>query len=109
MADHGKAKLKAEHVIPDVLDDFSPSTDVHVAFAHGKKIDFGNVLHPVDVTDGPTSITWTAEPGALYTLVKTDPDAPSRSTPLVHEMSPFLPVALPLNEICWDGSSYLLI
>ena len=38
MGDHGKAALKKEAIIPEVLDDFTPSTDLHVTFAHGKKV-----------------------------------------------------------------------
>ncbi|OWK14367.1 PEBP1 [Cervus elaphus hippelaphus] len=37
---------------------------------------------PVEVKNRPTSITWDGlDPGKLYTLVLTDPDAPSRKDP----------------------------
>ena len=34
----------------------------------------------MQVKDAPT-VTWDAEPGKLYTLALTDPDAPSRAQP----------------------------
>ena len=40
------------------------------------------VLTPTQVKNRPTSITWDGlDPGKLYTLVLTDPDAPSRKDP----------------------------
>lgn len=41
----------------------------------------GNELTPTQVQHIPLSITWPTEPNALYTLVLTDPDAPSRQQP----------------------------
>ena len=40
------------------------------------------VLTPTQVKNRPTSITWDdLDPGKLYTLVLTDPDAPSMKDP----------------------------
>lgn len=42
----------------------------------------GKVLTPTQVKNGPTSIWWDGiDSGKLYTLVLTDPDAPSRKDP----------------------------
>lgn len=74
-----KTKLTQEKVIGEVLDDFSPQHELHVSFSSGASVDGGNVLFPKDVAMEPTKVEWGAEEGAFYTLVKTDPDAPSRS------------------------------
>jgi len=107
MGDHGIAALKKNGLIPDVLDEFKPTGELSVSFAHGKKADHGNVLHPVDVFDGIASISWPTEAGALYTLVKTDPDAPSRADPKWREWCHYIVGNIPGNdlkkgEVIWD-------
>ncbi|XP_063127302.1 phosphatidylethanolamine-binding protein 1 isoform X1 [Rattus norvegicus] len=44
--------------------------------------ELGKVLTPTQVMNRPSSISWDGlDPGKLYTLVLTDPDAPSRKDP----------------------------
>ena len=54
----------------------------------------------LQVKNRPTSITWDGlDPGKLYTLVLTDPDAPSRKDPKYREWHHFLVVNMKGNNI----------
>ena len=44
-------------------------------------------------------VNWEAEPNDLYTLVMTDPDAPSRQTPTFREIKHWLVVNIKGNDI----------
>ncbi|EWC45971.1 hypothetical protein DRE_04764 [Drechslerella stenobrocha 248] len=79
-------KLKQEGVIPDVIDEFSPSVFLQAEFPSGSEIQLGNTLEIKDTKDPPTVIiTPGAAPfdseSAKYTLCLTDPDAASREDP----------------------------
>ncbi|CAI2353500.1 unnamed protein product [Caenorhabditis sp. 36 PRJEB53466] len=67
-------------------------------FNSGVEASLGNVLTPKQVKDVP-EVKWEAEPGALYTLIKTDPDAPSRKEPTYREWHHWLVVNIPGNDI----------
>ena len=81
-------------IIPDVLTKVSQDK-LNVTFDNGLKVRFlyflfffihciyfqlelGNSLTPTQVKKQPHNIEWNADKNALYTLVKTDPDALSR-------------------------------
>jgi len=93
--------MEKEAVIPDVID-VTPKNAIEVKFANGAEVKLGNVLTPTQVKDPPTRVSWPVEEGALYTLVKTDPDAPSRHTPKYREWHHWLVVNIPGNNIS-DG------
>ncbi|CAD6188089.1 unnamed protein product [Caenorhabditis auriculariae] len=85
-------------VVPDVLPNSPPSKTVSVRFNSGAEVSLGNVLTPTQVKDQP-QIAWEAEEGALYTLIKTDPDAPSRDDPKFREWHHWLVVNIPGNDV----------
>jgi len=102
-----KAKLHAAGVISDVLDDFDPTNAISVTFNGGKTISYGNELTPTDVFDGVVAASWQTEPGALYTLVKTDPDAPAREEPKWREWGHWILGNIPGHDLSkgtpvWD-------
>uniref|UniRef100_A0A915KJB5 Phosphatidylethanolamine-binding protein n=1 Tax=Romanomermis culicivorax TaxID=13658 RepID=A0A915KJB5_ROMCU len=68
---------------------------------YGKlSVELGNTLTPTQVKNEPTSIRWrTADPKALYTLIMTDPDAPSRMEPTFREWHHWLVVNITGNDI----------
>lgn len=106
--------MDKEEIVPDVIDTV-PQKEMSIHFANGAAVKLGNVLTPTQgtvclldriasslltncvivlvarhcelcaVKDPPTQISWPTEPGALYTLIKTDPDAPSRNAPKFRE------------------------
>ncbi|KAK2093082.1 Phosphatidylethanolamine-binding protein 1 [Saguinus oedipus] len=62
--------------------------------------ELGKVLTPTQVKNRPTSISWDGlYSGKLYTLVRTDPDAPSRKDPKYREWHHFLVVNMKGNDI----------
>uniref|UniRef100_A0A1I7U2V2 Phosphatidylethanolamine-binding protein n=1 Tax=Caenorhabditis tropicalis TaxID=1561998 RepID=A0A1I7U2V2_9PELO len=93
-----KAAFTKHEVVPDVLASNPPSKVVSVKFNSGVEANLGNVLTPTLVKDVP-EVKWDAEPGALYTLIKTDPDAPSRKKPTFREWHHWLVVNIPGNDI----------
>ncbi|CAD5215644.1 unnamed protein product [Bursaphelenchus okinawaensis] len=89
--------FKKHEVVPDVVPK-APAKKVDVAFNSGVKAELGNVLTPTQVQD-PPKLSWETEDGALYTLIKTDPDAPSRKEPKFREWHHWLVVNIPGNDI----------
>ncbi|TKR65491.1 hypothetical protein L596_025887 [Steinernema carpocapsae] len=85
--------FKKHEVVPDVLST-APESLVKVVFENGIEAKLGNELTPTQVQN-PPKVTWEAEHGALYTLVKTDPDAPSRADPKFREWHHWLIVNIP--------------
>ena len=73
-----------------------------ITFANGAQVKAGNELTPTQVKDPPTHVSWASEPGVLYTLCMTDPDAPSRQNPRYREWHHWLVVNIPENRIA-DG------
>lgn len=89
----------AEHeIVPDVLA-VAPPGLVKVSYpSSGKEVHLGNELTPTQVKDQPT-VSWEAEPGALYTLVMTDPDAPSRANPKMREWKHWVVINVPGSDV----------
>lgn len=48
-------------------------------------VNLGNELRPMQTKDKP-EVKWEAEKGAFYTLIKVDPDVPSRKSPVYREL-----------------------
>ena len=55
-------------------------------------VKLGNELKPTDVCSIPVEISWPVEEGSFYTLILTDPDAPSRLNPIYREWHHWLVV-----------------
>jgi len=90
--------MDKEQLVPDVIDTI-PLNEVDIKFANGAAVKNGNVLTPTQVKDPPTQMSWPTEAGALYTLIKTDPDAPSRASPKYREWHHWLVVNIPGNDV----------
>ncbi|KAL7266305.1 carboxypeptidase Y inhibitor, partial [Rhizina undulata] len=76
--------LKKHGIIPDVVDDFTPTTMISVAYpSANKEVSLGNTLKPEEAHETPKiQITPEgADASTTYTIVLTDPDAPSREDP----------------------------
>nr|XP_022914088.1 protein D2-like isoform X2 [Onthophagus taurus] len=84
-------------VVPDVIDT-APKTSLEVLYANNVKVDGGNELTPTKVKDVP-NVKWQAEEGSYYTLIMTDPDAPSRTNPKMREWHHWLVGNIPGNDI----------
>ncbi|XP_019629565.1 PREDICTED: protein D3-like [Branchiostoma belcheri] len=99
------AAFRQHDIVPDVVDT-APTIAAEVTYNvtdEDVSVDFGNVLTPTQVKS-PPQVTWPVEDGALYTLVMTDPDAPSRANPRLREFHHWLVGNIPGNEI-QDGET----
>ncbi|KAH8381956.1 hypothetical protein KR009_001136 [Drosophila setifemur] len=84
-------------VVPDVLKN-CPANLLKVTYPNGQSVSMGMELTPTQVKDQP-KVEWDADPDALYTLILTDPDAPSRKNPKFREWHHWLVVNIPGNKI----------
>ncbi len=78
------SSLQDARVIPDVLDSFSPDIQIRVAY-NTLSVTPGATLLPVQAVHMPTVTLEGSQPGRLYTLVMSDPDAPSPEHPTHRE------------------------
>ncbi|KAH9388565.1 Phosphatidylethanolamine-binding protein 1 [Tyrophagus putrescentiae] len=90
--------MEAHQVVKDVIDN-PPLHVAEVKYGSGVEMKLGNELTPTQVQNVPTSISWPAESGDLFTVVITDPDAPSRQQPKYREWHHWLVVNIPGNDI----------
>ena len=96
--------IKIDQIVPDIIDQ-SPSFLAEVKYSSGVSMNLGCELTPTQVKDQPSSVRWPTEPNALYTLVFTDPDAPSREDARFREILHWLVVNIPGTDID-SGETY---
>ncbi|KAG0022724.1 hypothetical protein BGZ81_008389 [Podila clonocystis] len=77
--------LKQDGIIPDVIDSFQSKTMLVVSYDNGKEVALGNKLAVADTQHPPRVSFQSDSPNDKYTLIMTDPDAPSRSNPKFRE------------------------
>lgn len=86
-------KLTENGIVPDVIEQ-APSSLVCVIYPEDKHVELGNELTPTQVKD-PPNVNWDADPQSFYTLIKVDPDAPSRDKPQLRNADHWLVVNIP--------------
>lgn len=69
-----------------------------MSYGSGVDVSEGNELTPTQVKNMP-KMEWPTEPNALYTVLLTDPDAPSRKQPSFREWHHWLVVNVPGTDI----------
>ncbi|KAM7359464.1 uncharacterized protein ACRADG_012882 [Cochliomyia hominivorax] len=89
--------MKHLEVIPDVIDE-GPEQFLKVTYDNGIEADKGVELTPTQVKNQP-KIEWRAQAGTYYTLIMTDPDAPSRKEPKMREWHHWLVVNIPGDNL----------
>jgi len=89
-------KFKEHGVVPDVVHQ-APSQQLEVKFG-SNSANLGNTLTPTQVKDPPT-VNWPADANSMYTLIMTDPDAPSRKEPKFREWHHWLVVNIPGTNV----------
>eukprot|EP01116_Phalansterium_solitarium_P003011 TRINITY_DN13435_c0_g1_i2.p1 TRINITY_DN13435_c0_g1~~TRINITY_DN13435_c0_g1_i2.p1 ORF type:complete len:203 (-),score=75.90 TRINITY_DN13435_c0_g1_i2:9-617(-) len=67
-------------IVPDVDDPFTPNVELGINYPSGS-VNYGTKIKPAATAQPPSGVSWTPQPGALYTLILVDPDAPSRREP----------------------------
>ncbi|XP_044266932.1 protein D2-like [Tribolium madens] len=75
--------MDTDDLVPSILPSI-PSSQITIIYPK-KTVDLGQEFAPQDVRDEP-QVQWEADPEKYYTLVMTDPDAPSRRCPFVAEV-----------------------
>ncbi|XP_043482286.1 protein D2-like [Leptopilina heterotoma] len=88
--------LMKNQVVPDVINK-APVNEVEVEYGK-KKVRVGEELTPTEVKNAP-EIDYKDDDDALYTLIMTDPDAPSRQTPTNREFVHWLVGNIPEDEV----------
>src|SRR5699024_643439 len=90
--------MEAHQLVPDIIDAV-PSHVATVKYAPDAVVNLGNELTPLQTKSVPIELSWPTEPGALYTVLLTDPDAPSRATPIYREIVHWLVVNVPGTDV----------
>ncbi|XP_063914386.1 protein D2-like [Zophobas morio] len=90
-----EAFAKSE-ITPDVVP-IAPTKLLKVEYKT-KEVQLGNQITPKEVRDEP-KVTYTGEPQAFYTLVMTDPDAPSRQKHPMREWNHWLVGNIPGSDV----------
>uniref|UniRef100_A0A914V6R4 Potassium channel domain-containing protein n=1 Tax=Plectus sambesii TaxID=2011161 RepID=A0A914V6R4_9BILA len=85
-----KDTFQENGVVSDVIPN-APNGLLTVTYGNDT-VDLGNELPPATARGPPTSVDWDVEPDALYALMMTDPDAPSRANPIRREWRHWLVV-----------------
>lgn len=79
----------SNEIVADVISN-PPEQALNVKFTKTEKtVNLGNEIAPVDVKEQP-KVTYKANPNDFYTLIMTDPDAPSRANPVRREFRHWL-------------------
>jgi hypothetical protein len=89
-------KFREHQVVPDVVN-HAPHEKLEVTYGI-HHVDLGNVLTPTQVQHPPT-VKWNSEPHSLYTLIMTDPDAPSRKEPKFREWHHWMVTNIPGHDL----------
>ncbi|KAK8503915.1 hypothetical protein V6N12_019084 [Hibiscus sabdariffa] len=77
--------LTIERVIGEVVDDFTPSVQMTVAYGSNNHVANGRELMPAVIAARPRVEIGGDHMRNAYTLIMTDPDAPSPSDPFLRE------------------------
>jgi len=93
-----KQSFESHQIVSDVITT-APASTICIKYPSGVEVKLGNVLTPTQVKDVPSNISWPIEANSLYTLVFSDPDAPSRKNPIRREFLHWLVVNIPGTDI----------
>ncbi|KAH8359201.1 hypothetical protein KR093_005124 [Drosophila rubida] len=89
--------FKTHNVVPDVIPE-APNQLLKVTYPNGLVAENGVELTPTQVKEQPV-VEWSAEPSDYYTLIMTDPDAPSRDEPKFREFKHWVLVNIAGNDV----------
>ncbi|KAF9990392.1 hypothetical protein BGZ75_002173 [Mortierella antarctica] len=80
-----EAALRQDGIIPDIIDSFHAKTTLVISYGDDGEVALGNTL-PVKGTQHAPQVSFQPDsPSDKYTLIMTDPDAPSRKDPKFRE------------------------
>ncbi|PIA49563.1 hypothetical protein AQUCO_01300391v1 [Aquilegia coerulea] len=87
--------LSVGRVVGEVVDSFTPSVKLEVTYNSNKQVYNGHELMPATITAKPRVQIGGDDMRSTYTLVMTDPDAPSPSDPHLREHLHWLVTNIP--------------
>jgi phosphatidylethanolamine-binding protein (PEBP) family uncharacterized protein len=87
----------ANEIVPDLVDE-APDCWAKITYRSGKSVEGGNKLAPIQVKSLPL-VDFKAKEGHYYTLIMTDPDAPSRDNPKHKEFVHWIVGNIPGHDI----------
>ncbi|EDV48022.1 uncharacterized protein Dere_GG13347 [Drosophila erecta] len=96
-ADSVEEVFRSHQVVPDVIPE-PPNQLLKVTYSNNLVAKDGVELTPTQVKDQPV-VEWDAQPGAFYTLIMTDPDAPSRAEPKFREFKHWILANIAGNDL----------
>ncbi|CAO3690153.1 unnamed protein product [Umbelopsis vinacea] len=100
-----KSAFKDSGLVPDVLSEAPTSNLIGIKYPSGQDVALGNKLTPEQTSQVP-EISFVAEdPEAYYTLIMTDPDAPSRADPKFGEWRHWILTNIPGSQPSVSASS----
>ncbi|XP_047257448.1 protein FLOWERING LOCUS T [Capsicum annuum] len=108
MSTRGRDSLELGGVISDVLDPFTRSISLSVVYQNREVIN-GTNLRPSQITDQPRVEIGGNDLSTFYTLIMTDPDAPSPSNPNLREYLHWLVTDIPATTGVTFGKSLLIM
>ncbi|EDW97859.1 protein D2 [Drosophila yakuba] len=89
--------FRSHQVVPDVIPE-PPNLLLKVVYSNNLVAKDGLELTPTQVKDQPI-VEWDAQPGEFYTLIMTDPDAPSRAEPKFREFKHWILANIHGNDL----------
>ncbi|XP_039492541.1 protein D2 [Drosophila santomea] len=89
--------FRSHQVVPDVIPE-PPNQLLKVVYSNNLVAKDGVELTPTQVKDQPV-VEWDAQPGEFYTLIMTDPDAPSRAEPKFREFKHWILANIHGNDL----------
>ncbi|KAG0360901.1 hypothetical protein BG005_009620 [Podila minutissima] len=79
------AALRKEEIIPEVVSEFEAKTTLAINYGNYNNAFLGNRLTVANTQEAPQVYFYSDSPTNKYTLIMTDPDAPSRKFPKLRE------------------------
>ncbi|KAH3687198.1 hypothetical protein WICPIJ_001828 [Wickerhamomyces pijperi] len=106
--------LKTNEIFPDVLDSFDPKGLLTISYGNSNEVALGNTLKVADTQTKPTfqltlnsgldtAGTESVNETDLFTLVMTDPDAPSRTDKKWSEYAHYITTNIKLTSLTPDS------
>ncbi|CAD6993264.1 protein D3 [Ceratitis capitata] len=92
-----KQVFEKNEVVPDVIP-LAPNEFLKITYDNALEVRAGAELTPTNVKNQPL-VQWRAQPHTYYTLIMTDPDAPSRIEPKFREFKHWLVTNIPGNDV----------
>lgn len=96
-AEDGSPFLRYD-IVPKIITEV-PKDELKVEYSPTLTVNQGNELKPSQAQKQPSTISWPSEDGALYTLIMSDPDAPSRENPTWGEWMHWLVGNIPGTDL----------